>query len=237
MKKEKQTISYSSKESGHSFWFLMVACLFTTCLITSNIIASKIIQISHMVLSAGIIIFPLSYIFGDILTEVYGYRQARRVIWLGFFCNLLTVVSIWAAGLLPPAPFWHGQEAYEQILGFTPRLLFASFVAYLVGEFTNSFVLAKMKIATKGKLLWTRTIGSTLIGQGFDSLVFMLVAFVGVMPIEHLFRAILAQWLLKSLYEALITPFTYLAVNFLKKRDKSDVYDHSTRFNPFIFSR
>jgi uncharacterized integral membrane protein (TIGR00697 family) len=219
----------------YSHWFLLVASIFITCLITSNIIAVKLVNIFGLVLPAAIIIFPISYIFGDVLTEVYGYHQARRVIWLGFFCNLIAVVAIWLGQILPAASFWEGQAAYERILGYTPRLLGASFLAYLVGEFANSFVMAKMKIATNGRWLWTRTIGSTLVGQGLDSLVFMTLAFIGTIPLTVLAGAIVVQWLSKSAYEAIITPLTYVVVNFLKKREGLDVFDTDTRFNPLRF--
>ena len=152
-------------------------------MITSNIIAVKLISVAGFILPAAIIIFPISYIIGDILTEVYGYRQARQVIWLGFLCNLIAVIGIWLGGLLPPAPFWAGQAAYDAILGYVPRLLVASFVAYLVGEFSNAYVLAKMKVATEGRWLWARTISSTLVGQGLDSAVFITLAFVGTIPV------------------------------------------------------
>jgi len=218
----------------HSRWFVILVALFITCLITANIIAVKLIRIFGLVLPAAIIIFPISYIFGDVLTEVYGYRQARRVIWLGFFCNLILVVAIWLAQLLPVASFWDGQGAYERILGYTPRILAASFLAYLVGEFSNSFVLAKMKIATNGRWLWTRTIGSTLVGQGLDSLVFITLAFVGTIPPAALVSAILTQWLAKSVYEAAATPLTYKVVNFLKGHEGLDVYDYDTQFNPLM---
>lgn len=219
----------------YSHWFLLVTSIFITCLITSNIIAVKLVNIFGLILPAAILIFPISYIFGDVLTEVYGYRQARQVIWLGFFCNLIAVVAIWLGQILPAASFWDGQVAYERILGTTPRLLGASFLAYLVGEFANSFVLAKMKIATNGRWLWARTIGSTLVGQGLDSLVFMTRAFIGTIPLTVLAGAIVAQWLSKSVYEAIITPLTYVLVNFLKKREGLDVFDTDTRFNPLLF--
>lgn len=219
----------------YSHWFLLVASIFITCLITSNIIAVKLVNILGWVLPAGTLIFPISYIFGDVLTEVYGYRQARQVIWLGFFCNLIAVVAIWLGQILPAASFWDGQAAYERILGYTPRLLGASFLAYLLGEFANSFILAKMKIATKGRWLWARTIGSTLVGQGLDSLVFMTLAFVGTIPLSILAGAILVQWFFKSVYEAIITPLTYVVVNFLKKREGVDAFDYDTRFNPLLF--
>jgi uncharacterized integral membrane protein (TIGR00697 family) len=220
------------ERAGHSSWFVFVACLFITCLITANIISVKLISIFGWVLPAGMIIFPISYITADILTEVYGYAQARRVIWLGFFCNLIAVGAVWLGKIIPPASFWDGQAAYAQVLGYTPRILAASFSAYLVGEFFNAFIMAKMKIATKGRWLWTRTIASTLVGQGLDSLVFITLAFWVVMPTGALFLAVGTQWLVKSAYEAAATPLTYAAVRFLKHREGRDVYDRDTKFNP-----
>ncbi len=219
-----------------SSWFVALAALFVACLIASNIIAVKLVVIFGFVLPAAIIIFPLSYILGDVLTEVYGYAQARRVIWLGFLCNLVAVAAIWGAGALPAAEFWDGQDAYQRILGQTPRIFLASFLAYLVGEFANAFVLAKMKIATRGRWLWSRTIGSTLVGQALDSAVFMTAAFVGIIPGEALAAAILTQWLAKSAYEAAATPLTYGVVGFLKRKDAADAYDTDTRFNPLAIS-
>jgi queuosine precursor transporter len=224
-------------EGRYSAWFVFIVAVFTTCLITANIIAVKLVHVFGLILPAAIIIFPLSYVFGDVLTEVYGYRKTRYVIWLGFFCNLLVVVAVWGAQVLPAASFWEGQAAYERILGYTPRLLAASFLAYLIGEFANAFVLAKMKIATRGRWLWTRTIGSTLVGQALDSAVFITLAFVGTMPDSMLASAIVTQWLVKSGYEAAITPFTYWIVSFLKKQEGIDVYDRDTRFNPLLIGR
>lgn len=218
----------------YSYWFLLVTVIFVTSLITANIAAVKLIDIRGLILDAGVITFPVSYIVGDVLTEVYGYRRARQVIWLGFLCNLLAVAALWLAGLLPAASFWDGQAAYDRILGYTPRLLAASFVAYLVGEFTNAFVLAKLKIATRGRWLWTRTIGSTLVGQGLDSLVFVTLAFLGTIPLASLGSAILAQWAFKTAYETLATPLTYWVVNALKRREGIDVYDYDTPFNPLM---
>jgi hypothetical protein len=213
---------------------LVVAALFVTCLIASNIIAVKLIEVWGLLLPAAIVIFPLSYILGDVMTEVYGYRQARRVIWLGFVCNLAVVAAFAAAQALPAASFWDGQAAFERILGNTPRLLAASFVAYLVGEFANAYVLARMKVATNGRWLWTRTIGSTLVGQALDSAIFIVLAFAGTIPAAALVTAVVTQWLAKSAYEALATPLTYLVVNHLKRADGSDVYDRDTRFNPLL---
>jgi queuosine precursor transporter len=212
----------------------IISAFFVTALLTANIIAVKLVIVAGVVLPAGIIIFPLSYLFGDILTEVYGYAQARRVIWLGFSCNLLMVVAIWIGQVLPAAGFWNGQHAYEQILGYTPRLLGASFAAYLVGEFANSFVLAKLKIVTQGRWLWTRTIASTLVGQGLDSAIFVTLAFVGTgAPIVEV---IVAQWLFKSAYEIVATPLTYLVVNYLKRVEGVDTFDVTTNFSPIVFA-
>jgi uncharacterized integral membrane protein (TIGR00697 family) len=218
----------------HSPWFVLIVATFITCLITANITAVKLVAVFGLIMPAGIVIFPISYICGDVLTEVYGYRQARRVIWLGFLCNLLTVLAIWLGQLLPAAPFWKGQDAYERILGYTPRLLVASFLAYLVGEFANACVLAKLKIATQGRWLWTRTIGSTLVGQGLDSLVFVTLAFLGTIPLANMASAIITQWLVKTAYEAAVTPLTYGVVRFLKHQEGVDVYDYNTRFNPLL---
>ena len=221
-------------ERGYSHRFVIVAAVFVTALLTANIVAVKVVWVFGLAMPAGIVVFPISYIVGDVLTEVYGYREARRVIWLGFLCNLLLVAAIWVGKVLPPAPFWDGQAAYERILGFTPRLLAASSLAYLVGEFANSMVLARMKVATKGRWLWMRTIGSTLVGQGLDSLVFIVAAFAGIVPTGALAGMVITQWLVKSAYEALATPITYKVVGFLKHKEGVDVYDVETRLNPFV---
>jgi uncharacterized integral membrane protein (TIGR00697 family) len=216
-----------------SIRFLVLSALFITCLITANILIVKQIAIVNIIIPAAIIIFPINYICGDVLTEVYGYKQARLVIWLGFICNLIAVIAFWIGGLLPPAPVFEAQSAYERILGNTPRFLIASFTAYLAGEFANSFILAKMKVATRGRWLWSRTIGSTLAGQGIDTLIVLTIAFVGVLPFSVLGIMILSHWLLKSVYEIIATPLTYVVVNYLKQKENTDVYDRKTNFNPF----
>lgn len=213
-----------------SYRFVVIASVFVTSLITANIIAVKVVSLGFVILPAAIFVFPLSYIFGDVLTEVYGYRWTRRLIWLGFLCNLIFVIFAWVGQILPPASFWEGQKAYESILGYTPRLLVASFAGYLVGEFANSFVLARMKILTRGRWLWSRTISSTMVGQGLDTLLFITLAFGGTpsfMPIM-----ILYHWLAKTSIEAVATPFTYAVVNYLKKKEAIDTYDYKTNFNP-----
>lgn len=213
---------------------VIIAAIFTTCLITANIIAVKVISFGAVILPAAIVVFPLSYILGDILTEVYGYRWAKRVIWLGFMCNLIFVIFVWVGQAMPPASFWKGQEAYETILGFTPRLLAASFCGYLAGEFVNSFVLAKMKILTRGRWLWTRTIGSTIVGEGLDTAIFITLAFIGTPSFAAIM--ILYHWLVKTGIEAIATPLTYTVVNYLKRKEAIDTYDYETRFNPFLVS-
>jgi hypothetical protein len=215
-----------------SRWFSFIAAGFVATLIVSNLIAVKLFALGPLVLPAAVIIFPISYIFGDVLTEVYGYARARQVIWTGFFWNLFAVGAIWVGGLLPAAPFWTDQAAYNTIFGFAPRLLAASFVAYLFGEFLNSFVLAKMKVASQGRHLWMRTIGSTLVGQLADSAIFLTLAFAGTMAPAQLGQLIVTQWLFKSVYEAAITPVTYLVVNGLKRAEGIDVYDRETNFSP-----
>jgi len=225
-------------------WLPAITAVFVTSLIVSNIIAVKLFSAGPILLTVAIIIFPISYIFGDVLTEVYGYARARQVIWIGFFCNLLAVVAIWISIKLPPAPFWSAgvfgspeaaQQAYEAILGFAPRLLAASFIAYLFGEFLNSYVLARMKIATNGRYLWMRTIGSTLVGQLADTGIFVLLAFFGTIPIQELWKLIVSQWLIKSAYEAAATPLTYVVVGYLKRAENEDHYDRRTNFNPLAW--
>jgi uncharacterized integral membrane protein (TIGR00697 family) len=229
-------MTQTTAPARHSNWFLLVAALFVTCLIVSNIIAVKVIDVAGMMLPAAIIIFPISYILGDVLTEVYGFARARQVIWLGFLCNLFAVVAISLGGLLPAAVFWEGQGAWDMILGAVPRILVASFLAYLVGELVNSYVLARLKVAMEGRHLWVRTIGSTLAGQLLDSAIFITIAFAGIMPLPVLLGAIITQWLVKSAYEALATPLTYAAVGFLKRADDVDVYDRDLNFRPFSVS-
>lgn len=223
-------------------WFHFIAALFVTALIISNIIAVKLIAVGNFVLPAAVILFPVAYIIGDVLTEVYGFQRARQVIWTGFFCNLVAVLAIWVAGRLPPPPFWTvgsfeaadaAQQAYDAILGFTPRLLLASFMAYLVGEFLNSILLARLKVRTGGRYLWLRTITSTIFGQGADSLVFISIAFWGIFPANAIGQAILSQWLFKVGFEVLATPLTYWVINALKRAEGVDVFDQDTDFSIF----
>ena len=213
--------------------FVILTALFVTCLITANVIAVKVVSVGFVFVPAAIFVFPFSYIFGDVLTEVYGYSWARRVIWLGFLANLVFVAFAWLGQILPAAPLWDAQAAYERILGYTPRLLLASFCGYLAGEFVNSFVMAKMKIMTRGRWLWSRTISSTLVGQGLDTAIFIVLAFAGTPVFTPLL--ILYHWLGKVLIEVVATPLTYIVVNYLKKKESLDTYDHKTKFTPFSF--
>jgi uncharacterized integral membrane protein (TIGR00697 family) len=224
-------------------WYSSILAVFVTTLIVSNIIAVKLFSVFDITLPAAVILFPVAYIFGDILTEVYGYGRARQAIWIGFGCNLLAVIAIWIGGLLPADPIWtanvySGPEeaslAYQAILGFTPRLLLASFLAYLAGEFLNAIVLARLKVRTQGRFLWLRTISSTLVGQGVDSAIFITIAFY-TLPASVLSGMILSQWLFKSGYEALATPLTYSVVNALKRAEGEDFFDRETDFNPIQF--
>lgn len=217
-------------------WLTPIVAIFVTCLIVANIIAVKLSNLFGFIVPAAVVIFPVSYIIGDVLTEVYGYKIARQTIWLGFFCNMVAVIFIFVGQLLPGASFWNGQEAYIQILGFAPRLLVASFIAYLIGEFANSMILSRMKVMTAGRWLWIRTISSTLIGQGLDSLVFITIAFWGIIEPNNLINAIITQWFFKVVYEILATPITYLVVNFLKRQEHIDTFDRNINLNPLSLS-
>lgn len=214
----------------------VITGLFVAVLLISNIASSKILLLGPFTFDGGTILFPLSYIFGDILTEVYGYARSRKVIWTGFIAALLMSLTIFIVGKLPPASDWNGQEAWQTILGSTPRIVLASLIAYLAGEFTNSYILAKMKIRTAGRFLWARTIGSTLIGEGVDTAVFCLVAFYGVFPNELLISIIFSNYIFKCGVEAALTPVTYAAVGYLKRSEGEDHFDRETNFNPFRLS-
>ncbi|MCL5410000.1 MAG: queuosine precursor transporter [Patescibacteria group bacterium] len=221
------------QNSRNSNLLLVFSSLFIASLLSANIIAVKIISIFGFFLPAGVIVFPISYILGDVLTEVYGYRKTKLIIWLGFFANLFLVLAIISAQHLQSAPFWDDQIAFDKILGYTPRLLTASFIAYLIGSFANSFVMSKMKIITQGRWLWSRTVGSTVIGEGLDSLLFITIAFIGTIPFSVLGGLIVTQWVFKVLYEVVMTPVTYKVVSSLKNIERKDVYDYEESYNPF----
>ena len=221
------------------FEFVMVA--FVVILVCSNLIGpAKIAQVDLPLLGvltfgAGVLFFPISYVFGDVLTEVYGYARSRRVIWAGFAALAFASFMAWCVVALPPAPFWNNQEAYEVAFGAAWRISLASMVAYFCGEFVNSYVLAKLKVAMQGRALWVRTIGSTIFGEGVDSLLFYPLAFygTGIIPDDKLPAVMLAQFVAKVAVEVIFTPFTYLIVNWLKRAEQEDHYDRDTRFTPF----
>jgi len=210
----------------------IVTAFFVAILLISNIADTKAITMGALSFGGGTFLFPLAYIFGDILTEVYGFRKARRVIWIGFGCAILMALTFYLVGQAPPAADWPFQESYMNILGLTPRIVLGSLVAYMVGEFVNSVILAKLKIVTKGKYLWTRTIGSTVVGQFLDTVIFMFIAFYGIFPMDLLISIIISGYLLKVGTEVLFTPFTYLIVNYLKKKEDEDFFDTKTAFTP-----
>lgn len=216
-------------------YFDIIVGLFVAVLLISNIASTKIVDIWRFTFDGGTIIFPLSYIFGDILTEVYGYRQSRRAIWIGFLSAMVMSLVLGLVGLIRPAEGWELQEAYMAILGQTPRIVTASLIAYFAGEFSNSFILAKMKVFTKGKWLAARTIGSTIAGQAIDTLIFVFIAFYGVFSNSLLFTIIVSNYIFKVLMEVAFTPLTYKIVNTLKRAEGVDYYDRKTNFNPFLF--
>ncbi|HOJ77982.1 MAG TPA: queuosine precursor transporter [Bacillota bacterium] len=217
--------------------FLILTCFFITCLLVSNIIAEKLIDIYGIALPAAVILFPITYIFGDILTEVYGYRLTKIAIWLGFGMNLFMSLIFVITIKLPYPAFWSNQEAYSNILGVIPRIVAASLIAYLAGELLNSMVLSKLKVITEGRWLWLRTIGSTIVGQAVDSLLFITIAFLGSISLDSLFNMFLAQYLFKVFYEVLATPLTYLIVTQIKRIEKIDIYDRDISYNPLLLWR
>ena len=214
-------------------YFHAVAMLSVASLLIGNTLAMKIIQIGSFTLPAGILCFPIVYIVNDCLTEVYGYEKTRSVIWWGFICLAFMSFFYYCATLLHPAPFWTEQAAFERLFSFAPRIGFASFIAFLIGSFLNSYVLSRMKIKTKGKHLWARTIGSTIVGEGADSLVFNCIAFIGVFGFSDVMQIALSGFILKTLYEVVMTPFTYIAVGWLKRKEEEDKYDVGANYNPF----
>lgn len=236
-----QRVSAREVGRGDFRYFDIVMVAFVVILLLSNLIgASKRAELDLPVIGlwsfgAGVFFFPVSYIVGDVLTEVYGYARARRVIWMGFGALVFMAFMAWVVVSLPPARSWPGQAAYESVFGNTWRIVGASMIAFWAGEFANSVVLARMKLLTNGRLLWTRTIGSTIVGQGLDSLLFYPLAFAGTAgwTTDAIVQVVLSQFFLKTAWEALLTPFTYLVVNFLKRREGIDVFDDTTDFTPF----
>lgn len=236
-----QAVDGAALERAQFRYFDFVMAAFVTILLLSNVLGAgkraeiDLPGIGLWPFGAGILFFPLSYVLGDVLTEVYGYARARRCIWAGFVATLFMALMSWVVVALPPASDWPGQAAYESVFGQVPRIVFASVIAFWLGEFANSYVLARMKVLTRGRHLWSRTIGSTIVGQGIDSLVFYPLAFYGApgWPIEAMLWVMLSQLLLKVSWEVLLTPVTYAVVGFLKRREGVDVYDSGTDFTPF----
>jgi queuosine precursor transporter len=217
-------------------YYDLVMAAFVTVLLCSGIIGvQKRSVVFGQQFGTAILFFPLSYMFGDVLTEVYGYARSRRVIWAGFGALIFAAFMSWVVVKIPPAPDWPHQRAYEVVFGSTPRIVFASLVAFWAGEFTNSFVLAKMKILTSGRYLWMRTIGSTIAGEITDSMVFYPLAFLRAegWTVALVFKVMLFNYTAKVLWEVIATPLTYRVVNFLKRVEKEDYYDRDTNFNPF----
>jgi uncharacterized integral membrane protein (TIGR00697 family) len=215
-------------------YYDLVMALFVTILLCSNVIgAAKVATVWGFTFGAGVLFFPISYIFNDVLTEVYGYARARKVVWAGFGAIIFASFMSWVVVALPPASGWNDQRAYEAVFGQTPRIVFASLTAFFVGEFANSYVLAKMKVKTSGRHLWMRTIGSTIVGEGVDSLVFYPVAFLGFWETDLVMRVMVSNYVIKVLWEAIVTPVTYQVVGFLKRAEQEDYYDRETNFTPF----
>jgi uncharacterized integral membrane protein (TIGR00697 family) len=220
---------------GRSYrYYDLVMAAFVTVLLCANLIgASKVAQVGGFAFGAGVLFFPLSYVFGDVLTEVYGYARARKVVWAGFGALGFASVMSWVVLAFPPAPGWPYQEAFQTVFGNTPRIVLASLVAYFCGEFANSYTLARLKVRTEGRFLWLRTIGSTIVGEGVDSLLFYPLAFVGVWAPELVLTVMVTNYLVKVGWEAAITPVTYRIVGFLKRAEAEDYYDRDTDFTPF----
>lgn len=238
-----ERIDKASALSTHRFkYYDFAMAAFVVILVCSNLIgAAKLVQFFELkigswnvgMFGAGILFFPLSYVLGDVLTEVYGYARARRVVWAGFGAVLFMAFMAWVVVAMPPAPGWEGQEAYKAVFGMTPRIVLASIIAFWAGELANAFVMARMKVASGGKHLWRRTIGSTVVGQGVDSILFYPIAFLGVWTPGQVATVLITNYALKVLWEALLTPVTYRVVGALKKAEGVDVYDKETAFTPF----
>ena len=212
--------------------FMCIGVVFIMCLLLSNLIAGKMWAVTeNITLPAAVILFPITYIIGDVFTEVYGFRKARSVIWLGFMCSFFAVMVYLLTIALPHPGYWENQEAYAIVMGTTPRVAIASFAGYLFGEFSNSIILSRLKVVTKGKKLWVRTIGSTLIGEGLDSVIFIMISFWGTMENSVVLRMILFQYLFKVSYEIIFTPLTYLVIKKVKKAENIDVFDENIKYN------
>lgn len=215
-------------------YFDFVMAAFVAILLLSNVIgAGKVAALNGFVFGAGILFFPISYVLGDVLTEVYGYARARRCVWAGFAAVLFMALMAKVVVVLPPAPTWGNQAAYEAVFGLVPRIVFASVAAFWAGELVNAYVLARLKLLTAGRMLWVRTIGSTVVGQALDSLIFYPLAFLGEWPTDQVLTVMATNWALKVAWEVVLTPVTYAVVNRLKRAEGVDVFDRGTDFTPF----
>lgn len=212
--------------------FAVITGMFVGVLILSNILAVKMVQIGSFIFDGGTLLFPLSYIFGDVLTEVYGYKASRKVIWTGFIMLIIMALNIFIIGILPSEPSWTFQNDFNNILTPVPRIVIASIIGYFIGEYSNSVILSKMKILTKGRWLWTRTIGSTIVGEFLDSIIFVLIAFLGLYEFKILIIMAISNYVFKTIIEICFTPITYRVVNFVKKVEGVDIYDYDEKYNP-----
>ena len=211
---------------------MILGAVYVTCLLLSNLVAGKMWAVTgNITLPAAVVLFPVTYIMGDVFTEVYGFRNARTIIWVGFGCSFFAVLVYLITIALPHPDFWQNQEAFATVLGTTPRVAAASFIGYLFGEFSNSMILSRLKVATKGRNLWLRTILSTIIGEGFDSVIFIMISFWGMMDNHTIFTMILFQYLFKVCYEIICTPLTYAVCGWLKKKEGIDTFDEGIRYN------
>jgi uncharacterized integral membrane protein (TIGR00697 family) len=223
------------KARGRFIYLDALTTGFVVILLVSNLVAQKVIKVGPVTTSAAMLLFPITYIFGDVFTEVYGFAASRRAIWLGFFGTALLYAVSAVAIAIPADPDWHNQEAFKTVFGFIPRILASSLVAFWGGEFANSYTMAKMKLWTNGEKLWTRTIGSTVVGQLVDTTLVISLMFVGQLPLWTIFKMIGTGWLLKVGYETLATPVTYAVIGWLKRAEGVDTFDRGESFNPFQF--
>jgi queuosine precursor transporter len=223
----------ANRVGGQFRYFLPLATVFVSLLIAANVLAQKLIAVGPYQVTAASIIYPMTYVLADVFTEVYGYAYARQVIWSALLCNILFAVLAEAAILLPSASIWGEQEQFAAVMGHTPQIVAASMASYLVGEFINAYLLARMKVWTKGKHLWMRTLGSTVVGQAVDTVIFTGIAFYGILTGSQMISLMITMYVLKVLYEVIVTPMVYLVTGFLKKREMVDVFDQTTNFNPF----
>lgn len=219
------------KEHLVSVPFMVLGIVFCVCLVAANLLETKVIQLGPLAVTAGLVVFPISYIINDCIAEVWGFRKARLIIWMGFVMNFMVVAMGQLAVALPAAPFWEGEDSFNFVFGLAPRIAAASLIAFLVGSFINAYVMSRMKVATRGKHFSVRAILSTVAGESADSLIFFPLAFGGLMPLSELGQMMLVQVILKTLYEIIILPVTVRVVNYIKRADGSDVYDEHISYN------